>query len=218
MEASYWHGRWNERQIGFHEGTPNAWLAEHVAHLGPGPGRRVLVPLCGKTVDLAFLAAHGFEVLGVELVRSAVDEFFAEAGLTPTITEDGPYVRLAARGIEIVVGDFFALDTARVGAFDTFYDRAAVVALPPPLRERYAATLAHLVKPGAPGLTITFEHDGPTDLPPFSVSAAELARLWPTWTFAPLGSVDALLLGSVLAQRGAKTATEHAYAVSSAPT
>jgi hypothetical protein len=76
-------------QIGFHEGAPNAFLQEHVAKLGAS--RQVLVPLCGKSEDLAFLAARGHAVVGVELVEDAVRAFFSEHGLTPAVTARGGF-------------------------------------------------------------------------------------------------------------------------------
>ncbi len=145
MEHGFWQGRWREGRIAFHEGAPNEWLSAHVGTLGIAPEkRRVLVPLCGKTVDLAFLAAHGAEVVGVELVEDAARAFFEEAGLRAARTASGPFVRYEAAGIEIVVGDFFALAPADVGTFDAFYDRAAIVALPPEMRVTYAHTLRAL--------------------------------------------------------------------------
>lgn len=213
MEPSFWLNRWDTGQIGFHEGAPNQWLAEHVALLGPGAGRRVLVPLCGKSVDLAFLAAHGFEVVGVELVRTAAEAFFSEAGLVPKHVSEGGIERFSARGIEIVVADFFALDAAQLGGpFHAYYDRAAVVALPTDLRMRYASKVASLLRPDAQGLVVTFEHDGPPETPPFSVDAAELARLWPSWAWRSLGSIDVLSGRGTLRERGATFAREHAYA------
>jgi thiopurine S-methyltransferase len=80
MDAAFWQARWDTGQIGFHEGRPNRYLTEFVDTLGEG--RRVLVPLCGKTVDLAYLAERGHQVVGVELVEAAVIGFFAERELT----------------------------------------------------------------------------------------------------------------------------------------
>lgn len=213
MDPDYWLERWEKQQIGFHEGAPNAWLEEHALLLGPGPGRRVLVPLCGKSVDLAFLAAHGFEVVGVELARSAAEAFFEEAGLEPTRRADGELERFSVPGIEIVVGDYLTLGPEQIGTFDAYYDRAAVVAMPPELRKRYARAGRALLRPEAVGLIVTFEHDGPKDAPPFSVDAAELARLWPSFEWLPLGTTDLLEARSVLRERGATFAREHAYAV-----
>lgn len=213
MESSYWVGRWENGQIGFHEGSPNAWLEEHVALLGPGDGRRVLVPLCGKTIDLAFLAAHGFEVVGVELAMKAAEAFFEEAGLAPTRARVGEHTTLSAGRITIVVGDFFATTEASFGRFDAVYDRAAVVALPPDMRTRYAATVRALSRDDVVGLVVTFEHDAPATTPPFSVTADELERLFPELERTPLGSTEIDRDRTRFEERGATFAREHAYAV-----
>ena len=213
VEASYWKQRWADGKIGFHEGAPNHWLALYASRLGEGAGRRVLVPLCGKTVDLAFLAARGLEVVGVELSLPAAEAFFAEAGLAPSRVERDGHVRLAAASIEIVVGDFFALTPSEVGTFDAYYDRAAVVALPAPLRERYAETLRTLLKPGAGGLLVTYEHDVVDGEPPFSVPEAEVQRLFPDFARDPLASVGEGEAQARLLARGGTFARDRAYAM-----
>lgn len=174
MDASFWFERWREGRIGFHEGRPNELLARHVARLGEG--RRVLVPLCGKAHDLAYLAARGHDVVGVELVEDAVRAFFDEHGIAPSVARRGGYVVYEAAPITILVGDFFAATRADVGAVDALYDRAAIVALPAELRVRYAARVRVLLPPGAPGLVVTFE--GREGGPPFAVPEAELRDLY----------------------------------------
>jgi len=84
MEPEFWHQRWASNQIGFHEGQVNAYLARHYPQLGLAPGETVFVPLCGKSVDLRWLADQGAHVIGVELSPIAVESFFAEQekGLT----------------------------------------------------------------------------------------------------------------------------------------
>jgi thiopurine S-methyltransferase len=173
MDPDFWHSRWTAGQIGFHEGTPNAHLVAHVAVLGAS--RRVLVPLCGKSEDLVFLADHGHQVVGVELVESAVQAFFAEHGVTPLVSKEGSLTRYAAENITLLVGDFFATTPALLGPVDALYDRAALIALPAPMRSAYAKHVRALLPPGSPGLTITVEY--PQELqsgPPFSVPEPEL--------------------------------------------
>src|SRR5690606_23041648 len=64
-----------------------------------------------------------------------------------------------------------------VGTITAFYDRAAIVALPPELRPRYAEHLRTLAGEGAPGLVITFEYPQERMAgPPFSVPEDELRR------------------------------------------
>ncbi len=173
MDAGFWHSRWAAGNIGFHEGTPNAHLMNHAARLGTG--RRVLVPLCGKSEDLASLAAQGHQVVGVELVESAVRAFFGEHQATPTITRVGPFGRYTAENVTVLVGDFFATTRELLGPVDALYDRAALVALPPAMRSAYVEHLRTLMPAGAPGLVVTMEYpqDGMSG-PPFSVPESEV--------------------------------------------
>jgi len=177
MDPAFWQARWREGRIGFHEGRPNDLLVAHAQVLGP-PGR-VLVPLCGKSEDLAFLASLGHEVVGVELAGEAVEAFFEEHGLAPSRAPRGALEAWTAGGVTILLGDFFDVRREDVGAITAFYDRAAIVALPPEMRPRYAAHLLHLAG-NAPGLLIAFEYPQERmEGPPFSVEEAELRRLFP---------------------------------------
>ncbi len=172
-----WLARWRDGRIGFHEGQTNALLDRHVGRLAGC--RRVLVPLCGRAEDLAFLAAHGHEVVGVELAAQAVRAFFDLHGLVPSIVEHGSLVEYRAGALTLVVGDLFETTPAHVGATDGFYDRAALIALPAELRGRYVAHLRTLLPPGASGLVITLEHDRPAGSgPPYAVGEAELRALY----------------------------------------
>ena len=175
MNPEFWKGRWAAGQIGFHEGKPNGQLVEHVAQLQPA--KRVLVPLCGKSVDLAWLAGQGFEVVGIELVEDAVRAFFAEHGLDATVTKKGVVTSYRAAGITLFAGDFFAVTPTDVGEVQAFYDRAALIALPPELRVKY---IAHLRTLASRGLLITVEYpQDKLDGPPFSVPPDEVQRHWP---------------------------------------
>ncbi|HVH46372.1 MAG TPA: hypothetical protein VM925_28720, partial [Labilithrix sp.] len=84
MEIADWAARWRDGRIGFHEGRANTFLERHVDRLGPAP-KHVLVPLCGKAEDMAFLASRGHTVTGIEVVEDAVQAFFREHDLTPEI-------------------------------------------------------------------------------------------------------------------------------------
>lgn len=173
MHPDFWHARWREGRIGFHEGTVNAYLRRF---WDVDPAARVLVPLCGKTHDLHWLAARGHHVTGVELSALACEAVFAEHGLRPIVSEDGAFVTHAAGGLEVLQGDFFALR----GAWDALWDRAALIALPPELRPRYVAHLRSLLRPGARGLIVTLDYpQEEREGPPFSVPADEVRALWP---------------------------------------
>src|SRR5262245_31137333 len=89
MELAYWQGRWDRNEIGFHEARGSDLLATY-ARLLDGK-KRVLVPLCGKSVDMTLLAQRGHEVVGLEAVRAACRAYFADARVPATILPRGPF-------------------------------------------------------------------------------------------------------------------------------
>lgn len=176
MDAQFWHDRWQEGRLGFHEGRVNRMLEAHVGALGLLPGQRVFLPLCGKTVDIPWLLAQGYRVAGAELSEIALRDLFAEMGVVPEVTETGAHRRYSASGVEIFAGDIFELTAETLGPVDAVYDRAALVALPEGMRERYAAHLAAITG-RAPQLLVTFDYDQSVmDGPPFAVDEAGLRR------------------------------------------
>jgi thiopurine S-methyltransferase len=178
MDPAFWHERWADGRIGFHEGAPNALMVKHFGALDVPPGARVFVPLCGKSFDLIWLRAQGLEVVGAELDLSAVSAFFDENGLAPEVDTSGPLERYHADGIEIFAGDIFELTAAQLGPVNAVYDRAALVALPHDMRARYAQHLPDLTA-SAPQLVITFDYDqSAANGPPFSVPTEAVATLY----------------------------------------
>jgi thiopurine S-methyltransferase len=176
MDAEFWIDKWEKNQLAFHEGAPNALLVAHFPKLGVPPGGTIFVPLCGKSHDMLWLRSQGYRVVGAELSRLAVEQFFAENGLTPAITKAGWFERFESEGITILLGDLFELDDATLGPVDAIYDRAALVALPPEMRKRYGAYLIALTV-GAPQFLVTFEYDQTVMAgPPHSVTEAEVRK------------------------------------------
>ena len=149
-------------------------LAKYFDELGLPGGSRVFVPLCGKTLDIHWLLGQGCRVVGSELSAIAVAQLFSELGVEPLIEANGDISRYSADGIDIFVGDFFELTSGILGRIDATYDRAALVALPEPMRDRYAPRLMEITD-RAPQLLITFVYDQRLmDGPPFSVSDDEV--------------------------------------------
>lgn len=176
MDEGFWHKKWERNEIAFHEREANALLAIYFRNLSLAAGNRVFLPLCGKTLDIHWLLSHGYRVAGAELSRIAVDQLFSELGVEPTITKVGQASRYSANKIDIFVGDIFNLSRGILGEVDAVYDRAALVALPGALRDRYAAHLIEITD-RAPQLLITYDYDQKlVDGPPFAVSHEEVAR------------------------------------------
>ncbi len=176
MEASFWHQRWADNQIAFHMSEANPMLVAHFVSLGLQPGKRVFIPLCGKTLDIAWFLAKGFRVAGAELSELAIQQLFEELGVEPEITRVGNLRHYHAENIDIYVGDIFELTGATLGPVDAIYDRAALVALPDDMRKRYTAHLMSIAGK-APQLLISFEYDQSLmSGPPFSVGNDEVRQ------------------------------------------
>jgi thiopurine S-methyltransferase len=177
VKHDFWRDKWQQGSIGFHEGQPNAFLTRHGEWLASC--RRILVPLCGKAHDLAYLAGRGHDVVGVELVEDAVRQFFAEHATTPTITKRDGFTIYSAGAITVLGGDVFATTTELVGAIDGVYDRAALVALPPELRARYVAHLRTIAPRTRRELLVSIEYPaGALAGPPFCVDEQEVRGLF----------------------------------------
>jgi len=173
MQKEFWHERWQRNEIGFHRDSTHPALEKHWPTVALGKTDSVLVPLCGKSLDMLWLARQGHRVVGVELDRGAVEAFFDSAGLHPDTDDSGPLSAYSAGPITIFAGDFFEFDAS--SRFDLVYDRAALIALPHEMRVRYQRRLATLLSPGARGLLITLEYpDAAMQGPPFSVMPEEL--------------------------------------------
>jgi thiopurine S-methyltransferase len=171
MDPDFWLERWQRGEIGFHLSRPHPKLVRNWHRASLAAGAEVLVPLCGKSRDMEWLVAAGHGVCGVELSVEALSDFVADAGLSLDRVQGG----YAGSGWRLVCGDWFDFIADR--RYPLFYDRAALIALPPPMRARYVAHLLGQLSEQARGLLITLEYDQKEmDGPPFSVSAEEVRR------------------------------------------
>lgn len=194
MDPDYWHARWREGHIGFNQADGNPLLQKYWATLGLPAGSRVFVPLAGKSPDLQWLAAHGHRVLAVELSPLAVEQFFAERGLEPTVTISRYGTHHSADGIELICGDVFALDPEALSDCAGVYDRAALIALPAPLRQRYVDEVLAALPTGCRGLLVSLEYPpGELDGPPFAIDETLVRALYQRdWSIEVLERQDIL--------------------------
>lgn len=191
MDKSFWLNKWQNQELAFHQADVNPYLLQFWPQLALAADTQVLVPLCGKSLDMVWLAQQGHSVLGVELSPLAVEDFFASLGLAPEIAEGESLLRYQADAWTLLQGDFFALPPVEVGAV---FDRAALVALPADMRVRYVEHLLAVIPRSAPILLVVFEYEQQVMAgPPFSVSSDEIFQL-----FAPHRSVTLLTQADVL--------------------
>jgi thiopurine S-methyltransferase len=142
------------------------------------------VPLCGKTLDLKWLASQGHKVIGVELNESACRSFFEENGIDFSVKKQAGFNVYNGDNIIIFNGDVFEIKPEDLNPLGAIYDRAALIALHPDLRTQYAKHITELVRSCAKKetfqmLQIVLErtpHDGAG--PPFSITSQELDALY----------------------------------------
>lgn len=203
-----WSARWDAQRTSWHLTDVNPYLKRYMKELLPGGsgglGPRILVPLCGKAVDVGFLARNGYRVLGVEGVAKAVDELAAECSATGAavpvaLPPDVDPTRFRARALMprtdaetattmpqpviVLEGDFLALGPKEAEVLvplDAAFDRGGLVAVEPGDRPRYVQVLADMVAPGGRVLLVVTEHDPFANGslgPPFEVTEAEVRTL-----------------------------------------
>jgi len=204
MEQAFWLQHWREGRIGFHQSKVLPLLQKHWPALALEPGSRVFVPLAGKTLDMAWLAQQGHRILAVELSPLAVQQFFAEHGWTPRTWSSRYGTHYGTLQIEVICGDAFGLDAQVLADCVAVYDRAALVALPPSMRQTYVHELMARLPSGCRGLLVTLEYpQHEMQGPPFSVPQAEvLERYAPHWDAQPLQRRDILAHEPGFAARG----------------
>ena len=185
MNAEFWHSRWQEKRIGFNQSAVNPLLMSYFKQLNVKAGSRIFVPLCGKSIDMAWLAAQGYDVVGVELVETAVQAFFTEQNISPTVHQhvDNSAIKyyqgqLSGQTITLWVADIFALTTEDIGSVNAVYDKAALIALPADMRVQYSAQMYQL-SANAPQFIITLAYDQSKKAgPPFSISSEQIQQYY----------------------------------------
>jgi thiopurine S-methyltransferase len=163
----FWLSKWHQNQIGFHRDTPHHFLPEYFKRELPAGGR-VLVPLCGKSLDMVWLKEHGQAVVGVEFSQKAIDDFYQEQAITP-----------GNSSITLLQRDFFEVRPEEVGDIDVVYDRAALIAIHPSLRPDYIKKLRELAPNGTYCITtLSYPEELGFSGPPFSVGKADMDFLF----------------------------------------
>ncbi len=215
MDPQFWHERWQRGELGWHRDEVNPLLERHWPRLALDTETAVFVPLCGKSRDLLWLAELGHPVTGVELSPIGTEEFFQENILVPSIADDPPFRRYHAGSIEILCGDVFDLEPQHLSPIGAIYDRGALVALKPELRERYVVHLQALLPRSWTALVITFDYPQPEmEGPPFSVGSQDVERYFgASHRIERLAVCDALVTNPVFRERGLTKMDEMVFAL-----
>ena len=181
---NFWEKRWLNGQTGWHNAEVNANLVKHSSTVFTKDNPSILVPLCGKSMDMQWLQEQGANITGVDLARQALHEYFedrnqeftegSQSGLT-YYSSTNPI----SDSLQLFHANIFDVRPNAFKAFDAIYDRAALVALLPEQREQYAQHCLSLLKPGGTILLITYDSPVEDDQgPPFPVRPGTIQRLF----------------------------------------
>jgi thiopurine S-methyltransferase len=217
MEIAFWRERWSRGETGFHQQYINPYLAYYYGETGPPMEKRsalrVFVPLCGKSRDLWWLNQSGYDTIGVECSEAAVTQFFDEQQLKYSTTVTSKHTSYKAENLEILLGDFFDLQTEDIGQITDIFDRASLIALPADMRRNYVDKISELQQPGTRTLLITLTYpEQQMEGPPFSVSEREVHELYSgNYRIDKLAAKNILEDEPRFRERGLTALTETAY-------
>lgn len=207
-----WLDHWEKNDIAFHQLEGNPLLKEFWSGLQVPVGSTVLVPLCGKTVDMLWLMQQGYHVIGVELSEIACKDFFTENNLPFEIKKRDDFTRYFNDKIEIFCGDFFALTKELMPPIEAVYDRAAFIALSNDLRQRYAAHLINLMAPKSKMFLIVYNSSDTVEGPPFPISRAEIDKKYgKDFQIKEVISIERKTILPHLHEKGYRELTENVY-------
>ena len=79
---SFWSEKWSAPKLGWHLDSVNPNLEKYTDLWlgGKDDNNIIFVPLCGKSVDLAYLASHSkvSHVVGIDIIRDSAEQFAKE--------------------------------------------------------------------------------------------------------------------------------------------
>lgn len=182
MELSYWQSRWRKNNIGWHMAEVYPQLPALWPSLSIKENARVLVPLCGKNLDMNWLAEQGCHVIGVEISQKALEEFISNHPEPFSKETSHNFTIYRSESIELWNGDFLNLPTHNIPAPDLIYDKTSIVALPPKMRAQYTSKVLELCGRDTQILLQTFEYNqDEMEGPPFSVNKNEIRQWYDKW-------------------------------------
>ncbi|KAK2836554.1 hypothetical protein Q7C36_014423 [Tachysurus vachellii] len=165
MAISEWEGRWQEGRIGFHQPHIHQMLKDNLDKvLCERQQVRFFFPLCGKAVDMKWLADMGHVIVGVEISEKAIKQFFEEHSLEykeePVAAIPEAKVFKSSDGrISLYQCDLYNFSSAIEGQFGGIWDRGSLVAINPCDRPKYATLIRSLMDKDCRYLLDTLEYN-----------------------------------------------------------
>jgi SAM-dependent methyltransferase len=163
-DAPFWNGRYLAGELGWDLGEPSPPFVRLHRDGVIAPPCRVAVPGCGQGWEVAWLAAQGYAVTGIDFAPAALAaarERAREAGVAP----------------ELVQADLLDLPEALAGRFDLVLEQTCFCAIAPRRRPEYVQAVHRLLAPGGRLIGLFYACKG-EDGPPFGTSPGEVRRLF----------------------------------------
>jgi thiopurine S-methyltransferase len=157
MSNQRWQQMWKDNQIAFHQSDITPLLLQHFLTLKLNTPSRILVPLCGKSIDMAWLTTLGHHVVGIELSPIAIKAYFSERGVKPKKDRIGKFIRWRHGDCELWCGDVFDLTTINLMRDHLVYDNAALTCFPQAIRQSYVDHFHRCLPPRCQILLATTE-------------------------------------------------------------
>ncbi len=137
MSNQLWKAKWKRNDISFHQPVINPLLQQYLSTLNLYAGDRLLIPLCGKSVDMDWLSQSGFRVTGIEISEIAIKAYFDALQVSPAKQRHGCFTRWSYQNVEIWCGDIFDLTMMDLSNIKVLYDNASLTAFPADDRIQY---------------------------------------------------------------------------------
>lgn len=235
MDEKFWLDRWAQKEIGFHRVAAQPALVKFWPALQLPKSSTVLVPLCGMSADMVWLAEQGHTVIGVELSEVAINEFFSAQGIIPKTHATNGFTVYRSANYELWCGNFSKLPPEVLHRCNALYDRASLVALPANMQNDYAHLIATHLGRATTGLPPK-QHDNQTQArhqyllialefdqdvmpgPPFSMPQERISKLYGNaFDITCLERTPALDQNENLKSRGLTALTETCYRLTRKP-
>lgn len=179
MEISYWQSRWENNKTGWHMDTVYPKLPKVWPQLSVKSDATILVPLCGKSLDIQWFIDRSYNVIGVDASPQALQAIINRTSESFTKSTTHGFSVYRSDSLELWEGNVLKLPRKKISSPDLIYDKAAIIALPTEMRSRYAEKLRSLCTRNTRIMIQTFEYvQNEMNGPPFSVEESELKRLF----------------------------------------
>uniref|UniRef100_UPI00398F4C56 probable thiopurine S-methyltransferase n=1 Tax=Pristiophorus japonicus TaxID=55135 RepID=UPI00398F4C56 len=174
LTLEHWITSWEKQQIQFHLDEVHEMLKKHLNVMLNGRKQiRIFFPLCGKALDMKWLADQGHTIVGVEISEIAIKQFFTEQNLSysqePVPGMPGADLFKSSDGrISLFKSNIFDFSSLIAGQFDGIWDRGSLQPLNSSDRQHYSKLMITLMAKGCRYLldTLVCTKDDFTGLPP----------------------------------------------------